>query len=45
MRVVRDKQDVEEAMAASRSEAQSAFGNGTVYMERYASTTRGLTPF
>ncbi|KAM4067153.1 carbamoyl-phosphate synthase L chain, ATP binding domain-containing protein [Hirsutella rhossiliensis] len=35
MRVIRRKEDIEEAIAASQSEARAAFGNGAVYMERY----------
>lgn len=37
MRVIRRKEDVEEAIAASQSEARSAFGSGEVYMERSVS--------
>src|ERR1700756_1022023 len=35
MRVARDRDELVEAVAAARAEAQAAFGDGTVYMERY----------
>lgn len=35
MRVVREEQDLETALAAAQREALSAFGNGSVYVEKY----------
>lgn len=35
MRIVRSQDDLDEALAAARREAAAAFGEGTVYIERY----------
>ncbi|MBW0118512.1 acetyl-CoA carboxylase biotin carboxylase subunit, partial [Pseudonocardia abyssalis] len=40
MRVVAGPGDVEAALAAARSEARAAFGDGTVYAERYLTRPR-----
>ena len=40
MRVVRDPADLEDALAAARREAEAAFGDGTVFCERYVDRPR-----
>jgi propionyl-CoA carboxylase alpha chain len=40
MRIVRDQADLVDAMATARREAESAFGDGTVFCERYVETGR-----
>jgi acetyl/propionyl-CoA carboxylase alpha subunit len=40
MRVVRDPADLEEALAAARREAKAAFGDDTVFCERYVQRPR-----
>ncbi|OGO53171.1 MAG: hypothetical protein A2148_02070, partial [Chloroflexi bacterium RBG_16_68_14] len=40
IRLVRSSQDVESALAVSSSEAVSAFGDGTVYVEKYLEPVR-----
>jgi len=40
MRIVRELGDVAEAVASARREAASAFGNGTVFLERYVDSPR-----
>jgi len=40
MRVVRDEAELEEAEAAARREAEGAFGDGTLYRERYLERPR-----
>ena len=40
MRVVRDPADLDEALAAARREAEAAFGDGTVFCERYVERPR-----
>ncbi|RIV34505.1 ATP-binding protein [Micromonospora radicis] len=40
MRVVRDRADLGEAVAAARREAAAAFGDGTVFVERYVERGR-----
>jgi acetyl-CoA/propionyl-CoA carboxylase, biotin carboxylase, biotin carboxyl carrier protein len=40
MRVVRDPVDLDEALAAARREAEAAFGDGTVFCERYVERPR-----
>jgi acetyl-CoA/propionyl-CoA/long-chain acyl-CoA carboxylase, biotin carboxylase, biotin carboxyl carrier protein len=40
MRVVRDSAELEDALAAARREAQAAFGDDTVYLERYVERPR-----
>ncbi|CAB3392645.1 pyruvate carboxylase [Kyrpidia spormannii] len=35
MRVVRHKEDLEEALSLARSEAEKSFGDGTVYLEKF----------
>jgi acetyl/propionyl-CoA carboxylase alpha subunit len=40
MRVVRDAAELDEAIAAAEREALGAFGNGTVYFERYLERPR-----
>lgn len=40
MRIVHDPESLADAVAASRREAQSAFGNGTVFLERYIKAPR-----
>ncbi len=40
MRVVRDADELGEAVAAARREAQRAFGDGTVYVERFVEPAR-----
>lgn len=42
MKVVSDKKDLEEAFNTARREAQMAFGNGAVYMERYLQKPRHI---
>ena len=42
MRVVRDLADLDEQLAAARREAQSAFGDPTVFCERYLETGRHI---
>ncbi len=42
MRVVREKDGVAEALEACRSEATAAFGDGTVYVERYSDRVRHI---
>jgi acetyl/propionyl-CoA carboxylase alpha subunit len=40
MRVVRGRDELEEAVAAARREAEAAFGDGTVFCERYVERPR-----
>ena len=40
MRVVRDPDELDEALAAAAREAESAFGDGTVFCERYVERPR-----
>ncbi len=40
MRVVRAREDLEDALAAAEREAAGAFGDGTVYLERYLERPR-----
>ncbi len=40
MRVVRDAADLETAVAAARREAEAAFGDGAVFVERYVDDAR-----
>ena len=40
MRIVRDPADLEEAVAAASREAEAAFGDGTVFCERYVERPR-----
>jgi 3-methylcrotonyl-CoA carboxylase alpha subunit len=40
MRIVRDFADLDEAIAASRREAEAAFGDGTLYIERLVECPR-----
>jgi acetyl-CoA/propionyl-CoA carboxylase biotin carboxyl carrier protein len=40
MRVVRDRAELESALAAARREARAAFGDETVYLERYLERAR-----
>jgi acetyl/propionyl-CoA carboxylase alpha subunit len=40
MRVVRERADLEDALAAARREAQAAFGDGRVFCERYVERPR-----
>ena len=40
MRVVRSRDDLEEALAAAEREAKGAFGDGTLYCERYLERPR-----
>ncbi|MET7392317.1 biotin carboxylase N-terminal domain-containing protein [Dactylosporangium sp. NPDC005572] len=42
MRVVRDREALAEAVAAARREAASAFGDGTVFCERYVERARHI---
>ena len=42
MRVVRSAQELEEARAAASREAQAAFGDGTVFAERYVERPRHI---
>ena len=42
MRIVRDREALAEAVAAARREASSAFGDGTVFCERYVERARHI---
>jgi acetyl/propionyl-CoA carboxylase alpha subunit len=42
MRIVRDLGDVADAVASARREAAAAFGNGTVFLERYVDAPRHI---
>jgi acetyl-CoA carboxylase biotin carboxylase subunit len=42
MKVARDQSELAEAVATARTEAKAAFGDDTVYMERYLSTPRHI---
>ncbi|GAA1570190.1 biotin carboxylase N-terminal domain-containing protein [Dactylosporangium maewongense] len=42
MRIVRDRESLAEAVAAARREAASAFGDGTVFCERYIERARHI---
>ena len=42
MKVARDESELAEAVATARTEAKAAFGDDTVYMERYLSTPRHI---
>jgi acetyl-CoA carboxylase biotin carboxylase subunit len=42
MKVAKTEDDLAEAVSTARSEAQAAFGDGAVYMERYLQTPRHI---
>ncbi|MBW7889086.1 MAG: acetyl-CoA carboxylase biotin carboxylase subunit [Bacteroidetes bacterium] len=42
MRIVRDLDEVEKAFTMARTEAEAAFGNGDVYMEKYLEEPRHI---
>jgi propionyl-CoA carboxylase alpha chain len=42
MRIVRERESLAEAIASARREASSAFGDGTVFMERYVESARHI---
>jgi propionyl-CoA carboxylase alpha chain len=42
MRIVRQRSEVTEAVAGARREAASAFGNGTVFLERFVDAPRHI---
>jgi propionyl-CoA carboxylase alpha chain len=42
MRIVRDIDDLVDAVASARREAASAFGNGTVFLERFVESPRHI---
>jgi len=42
MRIVRDLGDMADAVASARREAASAFGNGTVFLERFVDSPRHI---
>ncbi len=42
MRIVRDPDDLGEALDSARREAQSAFGDGTVFLEKYLTAPRHI---
>ena len=42
MKVAKDRESLAEAVATASSEAQAAFGDGTVYMERYLQKPRHI---
>jgi len=42
MKVAQDREGLAEAVSTARSEAKAAFGDDTVYMERYLSTPRHI---
>jgi acetyl/propionyl-CoA carboxylase alpha subunit len=42
MRIVRDESEVVEAVAGARREAASAFGDGTVFLERFVTSPRHI---
>jgi acetyl/propionyl-CoA carboxylase alpha subunit len=42
MRIVRDETEVVEAVAGARREAASAFGDGTVFLERFVTSPRHI---
>ena len=42
MKVARDRDSLAEAVATAQAEAAAAFGDGTVYMERYLQTPRHI---
>jgi acetyl-CoA carboxylase biotin carboxylase subunit len=42
MRVAQDREHLAEAISAAQSEAKAAFGDGSVYLERYLSTPRHI---
>jgi propionyl-CoA carboxylase alpha chain len=42
MRIVRDLADLVDAVASARREAASAFGNGTVFLERFVESPRHI---
>ncbi|MGI5246873.1 biotin carboxylase N-terminal domain-containing protein [Dactylosporangium sp. CA-139066] len=42
MRIVRDRESLAEAVASARREAASAFGDGTVFCERYVERARHI---
>ena len=42
MKVARDREGLLEAVSTARAEAQAAFGDGTVYMERYLQKPRHI---
>ena len=42
IRIVERREDLEEAMRASGSEAQSSFGDATIFLERYVSPARHI---
>jgi acetyl-CoA carboxylase biotin carboxylase subunit len=42
MKVARDRESLAEAVSTARSEARAAFGDDTVYMERYLQTPRHI---
>lgn len=44
MRVVREGDSLEDALMSARSEALSAFGNGTVFLERFVSFSIDCKP-
>jgi acetyl-CoA carboxylase biotin carboxylase subunit len=42
MRIARDEQDLRAAFAAARREAEAAFGNGALYLEKFLENTRHI---
>ncbi|NLU50516.1 MAG: acetyl-CoA carboxylase biotin carboxylase subunit [Syntrophomonadaceae bacterium] len=42
MRLAHSRKDIEEALAAARTEAEAAFGNGSLYIEKYIEEPRHI---